>query len=305
MKIQTAATGIVLDIDHFAVHDGPGIRTCVYLKGCPLHCTWCHSPESQSMPPQVLFAANRCTYCGACISACVYDCQNLDRDLAKRTFLHDQCNDCGDCVTVCPSGALFIAGKRMSADDVINELLSDRVFFRNSGGGVTLSGGEVLMQAGFADRILRGLKVEGIHTIVETSGYGSKQDLLMLAESADTFYYDYKLGDKDQFFFYTGGNLDVVLNNLASLREKTAAIVLRIPLIPGITDSEENVMSAYQTAKALGIKAVHLLPYNASAGAKYEWCGRKYELGEMHSDMDYIEQMKQLAPTDIEVQIMN
>ena len=304
MKKQTSDTGIVFDIDHFAVHDGPGIRTTVYLKGCPLRCKWCHSPESQVLRPQVLYAANRCKYCGLCVKECAYGCQLLSPE-GERKFLLEKCIGCEACVKTCPTGAMFTSGKRMNVEEVVKEVLSDKVFFDNSGGGVTLSGGEVLLQAQFAGGILRSLREEGVHMIVETAGYGNKEELLMLAESVNIFYYDFKLADKEQFFRYTGGNLDIVLDNLRSLREKTDAIVLRVPLIPGITDTKVNILAAYQLARKLNIRELHLLPYNAAAGAKYEWIGRKYELEGLYTDNNHNEYLASLAPKEIKVSIMN
>jgi pyruvate formate lyase activating enzyme len=166
----------------------------------------------------------------------------------------------------------------MTLDQVLAEALADTVFYRNSGGGVTLTGGEVLLQGTFARRILDELKRREIHPIVETSGYGSADLLLALAESAALFYYDYKLGDPRQFTRYIGPNPALVLNNLERLRKKTAGIVLRVPLVPGITDGEENIRTLYKLAGELHISVIHLLPYNYSAAAKYEWLGRKYRL---------------------------
>jgi pyruvate formate lyase activating enzyme len=166
----------------------------------------------------------------------------------------------------------------MTLDQVLEEALADRIFYRNSGGGVTMTGGEVLRQGVFAKRVLDELKRQGIHTIVETSGYGSADVLLALAESATLFYYDYKLGDPSQFKRYIGPNPNLVLDNLERLRKKTPGIVLRVPLVPGITDGEENIRTLYKLAGELNIAVIHLLPYNYSAGAKYEWIGRNYSL---------------------------
>ncbi len=303
MDKQSSDTGIIFDIDHFAVHDGPGIRTCIYFKGCPLSCQWCHSPESQLIDPQVLFAPSRCIGCGACVAECRYGCQFLHPG-GKREFLHDKCNACMECIQVCPTGAMFLSGKKMKVEEIMEEVLADRVFFQNSGGGVTLSGGEILLQAEFAGRLLSRLKKEGIHTIVETSGYGATQELLHLAKYVDIFYYDYKLGDRSEFEHYIGGDLSVVLHNLERLREVTEAIVLRIPLIPGITDTKSNIESAYQTALRLNITEIHLLPYNAAAGAKYEWCGRTYELGDLKPDFKLYDELKNMAPDGLKINIM-
>lgn len=290
-------------MDHFAVHDGPGIRTCLYMKGCPLHCMWCHSPQSQRMETEILFTTNRCVRCGRCIGACPVGCQTVTED-GERRYDRAKCRQCGKCVSLCPAGALFVEGREMTVEAAAGELLRDRVFYRNSGGGVTISGGECLMQAAFTWELLRTLKREQVHTIVETSGYGRRQDLLELAEYADEFYYDYKLADEELFEYYTGGKLRVVSENLGALRKKTDRIVLRIPMIPGITDTEENVDEIYRIAAALQIEQIHLLPYNESAGAKYEWCGRAYELEGISGNLRQVELLKDRAPAGIQVVIM-
>lgn len=296
-------TGIVLDIDHFAVHDGPGIRTCLYVKGCPLHCMWCHSPQSQVMEPQILFARSRCIGCGRCSAACLAGCQVAGAD-EERQYRREGCRQCMNCVRACPTGALFLEGKEMTVEEAERELLADRIFYKNSGGGVTVSGGECLMQAEFTGALLAGLKKEKIHTIVETSGYGRRQDLLNLAEYTDLFYYDYKLADEELFRRYTGGELRVVSENLCALRKKTDRIVLRIPMIPGITDTAENVDAIYRIAEELKIREVHLLPYNESAGAKYEWCGKTYGLEGLTGNLHQAELLKDRAPLNIKAVIM-
>ncbi|HEY5584336.1 MAG TPA: glycyl-radical enzyme activating protein [Ruminiclostridium sp.] len=294
--------GMVFDIDHYAVHDGPGIRTCIFLKGCFLSCVWCHSPESQSIDPQLLFSSSRCTLCGACTTVCPKALHSMDTDGHK--FSKEGCTTCGRCAEVCPSGALFVCGQSKTVDEVVNEALEDRVFYKNSGGGVTLTGGEVLYQPAFTRRILQALKKEGVHTIVETSGFGSKQDLIDLVPFTDVFYYDFKLGEKELFKKYTGGDLNVVLENLVALRKRTDSIVLRVPLIPGITDSIENITSAYEIANKLKIGLVHLLPYNSSADAKYDWCGKIYPLGKLNARSGLYEELLNLAPKDIKVSVV-
>ena len=296
-------TGIVMDIDHFAVHDGPGIRTCLFLKGCPLTCLWCHSPESQLREPQILFAQNRCVKCGLCAAACENYGQILDEE-GNREYRRENCRECRRCVESCPTGALFVSGTQMSVTEAAAELIQDKLFYKNSGGGVTISGGECLLQPVFTKQLLMRMKAEGIHTIVETSGCGKKEDLLALADYTDTFYYDFKLADPAMFEKYTGGNLNTVRENLEALREKTDRIVLRIPLIPYITDTMENVKEAYKTAQRLEIRQIHLLPYNQSAGAKYEWCGRNDELGDKGRNTAWAEELCKAAPREIEATIM-
>ena len=295
--------GIVMDVDHFAVHDGPGIRTCIYLKGCPLSCAWCHSPESQSPAPQLLFAQSRCTGCGRCAVVCP---AGVHRFADSRHILdRGECLVCGNCAQACPTGALSVSGRLMKVDEVVREALADRVFYENSGGGVTLSGGEVLFQAAFARQVLSCLKGQGIHTIVETSGFGREDALLSLVAVTDLFYFDYKLADIGLFKRFTNGDPGLVLRNLKSLRAVTDRIVLRMPLIPGITDTVENVAAGFTLADDLGIQFVHLLPYNASASAKYAWIGQEYPLGLLEARTGLHAELRALAPPGLVVEIIS
>jgi pyruvate formate lyase activating enzyme len=198
---------------------------------------------------------------------------------------------------------LFFSARLVSVDDLAEELLADKIFFSNSGGGVTLSGGEVLAQAKFASLLIRRLKSYGVHVIVETSGYGSSANMLLVAEDADEIYFDFKLFEEKAFKALTGGNVEVVTRNLELLAATGKDVTLRVPLIPGITDTEENVLHAYETAKKLNVKEVHLLPYNASSGAKYAWIGREYSLGGISLDDERCAKLKEIAPEDLRVAI--
>ncbi len=301
---EKIVTGIIFDIDHFAVHDGPGIRTTVYFKGCPLKCVWCHSPESQKTSPEILFIPGKCIMCGNCISVCERDLQKIEGQ--KRIFQREKCSVCGDCVTACPTEALRFSGKEMTVDSVVAEVKENFLFFKNSGGGVTLTGGEVLCQPEFALAILKKVKMTGIHAIVETSGMGKKEDLLALIPHVDVFYYDLKILDEQKHLKYTGCTNQVILANLISLRQKTESIVIRIPLIPGYTDSLDNISDIYRFLKKQKIKRVDLLPYNSSAPAKYKWLKRKYLPGKLDVQTDdYLQELQEKAPQGIEVRIIN
>ena len=295
-------TALIMDIDHFAVHDGPGIRTCIYFKGCPLSCTWCHSPESQSAFPQLLYAMSKCTRCGMCVKACPKGLHRLDNSL--HIFTQDECGGCGFCVHKCNGGALTISGKMMVLDAVLEEACADEVFYRNSGGGVTVTGGEVLMQGAFVDRLLFELRKKDIHSIVETSGYGDTEYLLSFADSASLFYYDFKIADPEQFNVHIGNNPSLIWDNLEKLRKKTASIILRAPLIPAITDTEENIMALYNLARDLRLSTIHLLPYNNSAGAKYTWLGKPYPLDYPDMNAKSPEDILALDHTGLNVRII-
>jgi len=269
--------GLVFSIDRFVAEDGPGLRTTVFLKGCPLCCTWCHSPQSISGKPQLIFYGNRCIRCGACVGACPKDAQYVSQN--DRRVHWDLCDDCGRCAEVCPSNALEIEGRWLSVDEVIETVKRDTVYYRNSGGGVTFSGGEATLQPRFLTECLRRCNELGIHTAIDTCGYVRWPVLEKMLSYIDLFLFDVKHMDSTAHKKLTGVGNELILENLKKLSAAGKSIWIRIPLIPGHNDSESNLQKTAQFVSSLdGVKKITLLPYNDAAGAKYEFIGAVYEL---------------------------
>jgi len=270
-----AVTGTIFAVDQTAVHDGPGLRMNVYLKGCPLECVWCHSPESIDPAPQVIRYGSRCVRCGACADVCPEGRHAPEGRWAADGGL---CQLCGQCVSNCPSGALALSGQTVTAGDVVDEADRLRPWFRRSGGGVTLTGGEPLLQHTFAHAVASLCRDVGIHVAVETTGHASWSVLEPLAEVVDLFLYDLKHADADKHRELTGVSNQQILDNLERLTATGAEVVVRVPVIPGTNDSDADIRGIAGAARERGVGRITLLPYNPAAGGKYEWLGRPYAL---------------------------
>ena len=273
--------GLIFDIKRYAINDGPGIRTTVFFKGCPLSCLWCHNPESILSKPQKLFTADKCIGCGECVTACPNDaCSLTENGIVTEA---DKCEVCGDCADVCPTEATEISGKFQTVDDVLKAIEQETVFFDQSGGGVTFSGGEPLYQPEFLIALLDACKQHEIHRTVDTSGLVRLETLLEVAQKTDLFLYDLKIMDDKKHQQYTGVSNQKILSNLKKLAETGAVINIRIPLIKGVNDDDENIKAMAQFVSQLDgeRKQVNLLPYHNIATPKYQKLGKTIDTSEM------------------------
>jgi pyruvate formate lyase activating enzyme len=270
----SAVRGLVFDIQRFSVHDGPGIRTTVFLKGCPLRCAWCHNPESHVARPELMVLESRCIHCGTCREVCP--------ERIKHGGEKAVCVVCGTCVEACPTGARQIAGREIGVDDLVRELRRDRIFYDDSGGGVTFSGGEPLSQFDFLRAALIAARAEGFHTAVDTCGYGSKERLLEIAGHTDLFLYDLKLWDSEAHYRYTGVPNTGILENLRALGSVHPAIWIRIPVIPGVNDDLTNMdQTARFVATIPGVRQVNLLPFHRTGIQKFARLGRPFSFPDL------------------------
>ena len=264
--------GQIFNIQRFCITDGDGIRTTVFLKGCPLHCKWCHNPESNSFAPQLLFKASRCTACGACVKECTHGVHFLKDGLHGVHF--DRCTCCGDCIKVCCYDAIEICGKKMSVEDVFQEIIIDRPYF-GSTGGVTISGGEPLAQPDFLYYLLLKLKEEGISTYIETSGYAPRSTLERISHLVDCFLFDWKLTNPEQHRIYVGVENSLIENNLKWLSEQKNKIILRCPIIPGVNDTDDHFSGIARLYRDLpSISHVEIMAYHTLGEGKKEQIGR-------------------------------
>jgi len=264
-------TGIVFQLKRFAIHDGPGIRTTVFLKGCPMSCDWCHNPESQKAKPELMVSPSRCIRCMACVKAC----PGASRHGQPLLIDHSRCKACGACGEVCYAGARTIVGEGMTIASLLEEVEKDRPFYESSGGGVTFSGGEPLAQSEFISEALTVCSSRGIGTVVDTCGYAPWAAFEEVSPSTDLFLYDIKLMDDELHIRHTGVSNELVLDNLQRLSRTGADVIIRAVVIPGVTDLEENWSALRRYVGELPRRhRVELLPFHGIGSDKYPRLGR-------------------------------
>jgi pyruvate formate lyase activating enzyme len=277
---------VVSNIQRFSVHDGPGIRTVVFVQGCPLRCKWCQNPEDMNQKMRLMFYRSVCVGCGACIQACPHQANYTD-DQGMIQIDRAKCRACGECVKACPAEARKMSGELMTVDQVMQEVVKDEVFFRNTGGGVTLSGGEISMFPDFASELLSHCQRQGIHTAIETCGHAQWDNLWRIAQYSDLILYDLKLADQELSKQWTGVDGDLILYNAKKLTGLGKKLVVRIPLIPGVNDTNRQFNKILDFAKTLdGVDAIHILPFHQIGSSKYEALDLDYGLCEMKTDND-------------------
>jgi len=274
--------GIIFDIQHYSVYDGPGIRTCVFLKGCPLRCAWCHNPESHKINPEVSYFKERCVSCGKCVEACPNEAIQLTKDGVVRDY--ERCTVCAKCVEACETGAMEVIGREVGAEEIAEAASRDKIFYDNSGGGVTISGGEPTVQKEFLFAILRELKNREIHTALETCGYFKDSLIDEMAGLVDLFLFDIKHMNQQAHKKFTGVSNEEILSNFEKIHSSVGSerIIPRIPLIPGFNTDPDAIDEIITFLKQIRYNGpVHFMPYNKMAKTKYEKVGK----GHLYQDM--------------------
>ncbi len=265
----------IFNIQKFSVHDGPGIRTTVFFKGCPLKCLWCHNPESQNTQKEILHDINKCVLCGKCVEVCPQNAVRIENNVVLTD--NNKCNHCGECVIYCIPGARQIAGKEYTVDEVLKEVIKDKVFYEHSNGGVTVSGGEPLIQIDFVEELLKKLKENNIHTAVDTCGDVNFENLKRVAPYTDVFLYDLKVMDDEKHKEFVGISNKLILENLKKLSLIHNNINLRMIIVEGVNADEKHIKEVLKFIENLNIKKINLLPYHDIAKHKYKKLNMIYE----------------------------
>lgn len=291
-------SGIIFDIKRYALHDGPGIRTTVFLKGCHLRCKWCSNPESQQLQPEILFNKSKCTSCGKCIDVCPVGAhQNMN---GEHTLNHSVCNNCGSCAEVCVYGAVKMTGREMSVDEVLDIVVRDMKYYEKSGGGMTLSGGDPLFQNSFSLALLKKAKQQGINTCIETAGFVNQEIMEKIIPYTDLILHDYKISDAAMHAKLTGVDNRKIRDNLDFLARNSVPVVLRCPVIPGINDNTDHFAAiAGLSKKYSNMLGVEIMPYHEFGKDKYEQTGRIYGIQSKPPSRDvsdnWVEQLRSMG----------
>ena len=261
--------GNIFDIQRFCVHDGPGIRTVVFFKGCPLKCIWCHNPESQKADKSLAYYSDKCILCGKCSLVCHESCHKFEGE--KHFLDREGCVLCGKCASVCSVNALELLGKSESVENIMLEVEKDSIFYKNSGGGLTVSGGEPLMQREFLAELLKSAKAKGIHTCIETCGFASQDTVTEIAKYTDIFLFDIKETDDARHKKLTGVPFSPILKNLMLLNSLGTKIILRCPLIPDVNTRDEHLANVAQIAASLdNLVEINVMAYHLLGNSKYD-----------------------------------
>jgi len=271
--------GLVTNIQRYSVNDGPGIRTTVFLKGCPLSCRWCHNPEAISPAPEIVLREDRCIGCGDCLPVC--EQHAISRQGERLLTDRSKCTRCGRCVDVCYAEARSLAGEEMTSDDVVREVMKDKTFYSESGGGVTFSGGEPFHQPEFLLSLLRACKSRELHTAVDTSGHLPSELLARADGLVDLYLFDLKTLDDSKHRDFTGVSNGLIIENLCRLVKHRNRVVVRVPVVPGFNDDIDEAGRLGQFVEGLpGVDEVHVLPYHRSGIEKYRRLGKPYRMNE-------------------------
>ena len=285
--------GTVFNIQRYSVQDGPGIRTTVFFKGCPLRCWWCSNPESQNCFPEVAHMESRCKRCGDCIHACQMEAISFNEERIR--IDRAKCTNCGDCKEVCTQGAIKFFGNELSVDEVVEEVTRDWAFYQNSDGGMTASGGEPLCQPDFLKALLKRCHEKGIHTTLDTCGYSQPETLQEVLEYIDLVLFDIKHMDTDIHQRVTSVPNKLILQNAMLLANGGIPTIFRIPLIRGINDSEDNIRATAEFAAGLRAKQMDLLPYHRMGVSKYPMLDRGYRLDDLQlCETEEVEKLRQM-----------